>query len=88
MSPDPSAWPPFLRVEEAAALLRISRSSAYEAAARGELPIVKFGRRLRVPRAALARLAGEHPVSVAAEAASDQHEHAGGGTTAPATEET
>jgi excisionase family DNA binding protein len=87
MSPDPSAWPPFLRVEEAAALLRISRSSAYEAVARGELPVVKFGRRLRVPRAVLARLAGEHPVSVDAEATADQHEREGGGTTRHATED-
>jgi excisionase family DNA binding protein len=53
--------PAFLKVEEAAALLRISRSSAYEAVQRGELPTVRFGRRLRVPRHALLRLAGLDP---------------------------
>jgi excisionase family DNA binding protein len=45
-----------LTVEEAARVLGISRSSAYEAARRGELPIVRIGRRYVVPRAALERL--------------------------------
>ena len=52
--------PLFLRVEEAARLLRISRSSAYEAAntwLRSEgkegLPCVRLGRRIVVPRAAI-----------------------------------
>jgi excisionase family DNA binding protein len=42
-----------LTVEEAAKLLGVSRGSAYEAASRGELPTVRIGRRLLVPRAAL-----------------------------------
>jgi excisionase family DNA binding protein len=41
---------------EAAARLGISRALAYEAAHRGELPVRRIGRRLLVPRAALARL--------------------------------
>ena len=45
-----------LTVEEAARLLGISRSSAYEAVRRGELPTVKIGRRYVVPRVALERL--------------------------------
>ena len=52
--------PLFLRVEEAAQLLRISRSSAYEAAntwlrSDGEegLPCIRLGRRIVVPRAAI-----------------------------------
>lgn len=45
-----------LTVEEAARVLGISRSSAYEAARRGELPIVRIGRRYVVPRVALERL--------------------------------
>jgi excisionase family DNA binding protein len=45
-----------LTVEEAARVLGISRSSAYGAARRGELPIVRIGRRYVVPRAALERL--------------------------------
>jgi excisionase family DNA binding protein len=53
--------PPFLTIEEAARVLRIGRTAAYEAAQRGELPTVRFGRRLRVPRHALARLAGLGP---------------------------
>ena len=53
--------PPFLTIEEAARMLRIGRTAAYEAAQRGELPTVRFGRRLRVPRHALARLAGLKP---------------------------
>ena len=39
-----------LTVEEAAAVLRIGRSAAYDAARRGELPVIKVGRSLRVPR--------------------------------------
>jgi len=42
-------------VEEAAALLGIGRNSAYQAIARGELPALRLGRRLLVPRAALER---------------------------------
>jgi len=42
-------------VEEAAALLGIGRNSAYQAIASGELPVVRIGRRLLVPRAALER---------------------------------
>jgi excisionase family DNA binding protein len=45
-----------LTVDEAARLLRIGRSSCYRAIARGEVPSIRVGRRLRVPGAALARL--------------------------------
>jgi excisionase family DNA binding protein len=80
--------PSFLTVEEAARILRISRSSAYEAAISGALPTVKFGgRSLRVPRAALARLAGEHLVSGGTEQAGGQQEPAAGGTSDHASEE-
>ncbi len=44
-----------LTVEEAATLLGIGRNSAYQAIARGELPALRLGRRLLVPRAALDR---------------------------------
>jgi excisionase family DNA binding protein len=40
-------------VPEAAALLRIHKITAYEAIKRGEIPAVKVGRRLLVPRKAL-----------------------------------
>ena len=46
-------------VEDAARLLGISRGLAYEAARRGELPTVRLGRRLLVPRAQLLKLLGE-----------------------------
>ncbi len=42
-----------LTVPEAAKLLRIGRNLAYELVARGEIPSVRLGRLIRVPRAAL-----------------------------------
>jgi hypothetical protein len=54
-----------LRVEEAAAVLRIGRTSAYDLARQFlatngavGLPVVRVGRQLRVPRFQLERLAG------------------------------
>jgi excisionase family DNA binding protein len=44
-----------LTVPEAAELLGIGRTAAYEAARTGELPTVRLGRRVLVPREALAR---------------------------------
>jgi excisionase family DNA binding protein len=43
-------------VEEAAIMLGISRAKAYEFAHTGELPVVRFGRRLVVPASGLDRL--------------------------------
>lgn len=55
--------PDFLTVEEAATVLRLGRSQAYEltrvyraAGGRQGLPVVTLGRRLRVPKTALIRL--------------------------------
>jgi excisionase family DNA binding protein len=45
-------------IAEAAELLGISRALAYELAARGELPIIRLGRRMVVPRARLLALVG------------------------------
>jgi excisionase family DNA binding protein len=42
-----------ITVEEAASLLGIGRSAAYEAARRGQLPTRRLGRRLFVPVPAL-----------------------------------
>jgi excisionase family DNA binding protein len=50
-----------LSVEEAAKLLGISRNSAYEAVRLGQLPVLKFGRRLLIPRAALDALLARNP---------------------------
>jgi excisionase family DNA binding protein len=52
-----------LTVEEAAAALGISRAFAYEAVRRGEIPSIKIGRRVLVPRAALTRMLGSVPDS-------------------------
>lgn len=43
-------------VDEAAKILGIGRTSAFEAVARGDLPAIRMGRRLLVPKAALAEL--------------------------------
>lgn len=42
-----------LTVPEVAKLLRIGRNHAYELVARGEIPSVRLGRLIRVPRAEL-----------------------------------
>ena len=64
-STEPASPPAFLTVEEAAAVLRIGRTAAYLLAGRWEhtsgaegLPVVRFGRLLRVPVHELQRLAG------------------------------
>ena len=61
--PFPNDLPEVLTVEEAAAVLRIGRSCAYEltrrwraTAGREGLPVIELGRHLRVPRAGLRRL--------------------------------
>jgi Helix-turn-helix domain len=43
-------------VPEAGRILGIGRNAAYDAAKRGELPVLKFGKRLVVPVLALERL--------------------------------
>jgi excisionase family DNA binding protein len=45
-----------MSVEEAATVLGISRTFAYEAVARGEIPCIRIGRRILVPRFTLNRL--------------------------------
>ena len=43
-------------VPEAADMLGISRNFAYELVKRQELPVVKFGKRLLIPRVALEKM--------------------------------
>jgi excisionase family DNA binding protein len=50
-----------MSVEEAAAALGISRAFAYDAVARKEIPHIRIGRRILVPRAALHRLLEGEP---------------------------
>jgi excisionase family DNA binding protein len=44
------------RIDEAAKVLGISRNKCYEAAKSGQLPTVRIGKRLLVPKIALAKL--------------------------------
>ena len=53
VEPRDDAKPEFLTVLECAQLLRCGRSATYEAVKRGEIPSIRIGRRLRIPRAAL-----------------------------------
>jgi excisionase family DNA binding protein len=48
--------PAVLTVPEAAQLLRLARNTAYAAARRGQIPTVRIGRRILIPRAALERM--------------------------------
>ncbi len=43
-------------VDEAAELLGISRTSAYEAIRKGEIPHIKIGKRILIPKSALTNL--------------------------------
>jgi excisionase family DNA binding protein len=47
-----------LTVDEAALILGVSRNSAYQAAHTGELPTIKIGKRLLVPRVAFEKMVG------------------------------
>lgn len=55
-APRPAAERLTLSVDEAAALLGVSRQSAYAAARAGELPVLRLGRRILVVRKALEEL--------------------------------
>ena len=55
---DLDVLPPTITVEHAGDLLGLSRSAAYRAADRGELPTIRFGRRLFVPTPKLLALLG------------------------------
>jgi excisionase family DNA binding protein len=46
-------------VPEAGRIVGLGRNASYEAARRGELPVLRFGRILRVPRVALERMLGK-----------------------------
>jgi excisionase family DNA binding protein len=50
-----------MSVPDVAKALGISRNSAYEAVARREIPVIKIGRRLLVPRAAFERMLEGRP---------------------------
>lgn len=47
---------PTMKIDEAALLLGVSRTVAYEAARSGELPTIRLGRRIVVPTAVIRRM--------------------------------
>ena len=55
---DPDDWPATMTISEAARILGISRSAAYRAAAKGEIPTIRIGGRLLVPTAKLREMLG------------------------------
>ena len=55
--PDPEDSP-FVNVPQAAKLLGVGRESAYRAVKSGEIPSIRIGKKIRIPVAALRRLAG------------------------------
>ncbi len=54
------------RVPEAGRLLGLSRNAAYEAAKRGDIPTLRIGRLLLVPKIPLHRMLGITPAATAA----------------------
>jgi excisionase family DNA binding protein len=54
-SPNSASTPVLLHVVEAAEILALSRARVYQMVASGELPHVRFGKAVRIPRAALLR---------------------------------
>ena len=54
--PDPEEMP-FVDVVEAGRLLGVGREAAYNAVRSGEIPSIRVGKKIRVPVAALRRLA-------------------------------
>lgn len=49
---------PFITVEQTAELLGMGRNVAYRAVAEGQIPSIRVGKLIRVPTAAIRRLAG------------------------------
>jgi excisionase family DNA binding protein len=61
-----------LTVPEAGAQLGLGRNASYEAAKRGDIPTIRLGKLLRVPKAALDRLLDPTTVKQRAEAGRDE----------------
>lgn len=56
---------PTITVPMAGRLLGLLRNKAYEAAARGEIPTLRFGKRIVVPTMPLRRMLGLRPARAA-----------------------
>ena len=57
--------PPILTVEQTAKLLGISRGLAFAAVRSGDIPSVRIGRRILVPRERLRQMLGFDPAATA-----------------------
>jgi excisionase family DNA binding protein len=62
-------------VEQAAELLGVGRNTAYDAARKGDLPVLRIGRRLVVPAARLAALLGVTTEELALRAAAASNDN-------------
>jgi excisionase family DNA binding protein len=60
-------------IEEVAKMLGIGRSSAYQAVRVGEIPTIRIGRRLLVPRLALEKILGCLPEALIKNRKIDSH---------------
>lgn len=58
-------FPPTISVERAAEMLGLSRSSGYRGVARGEIPAIRIGGRIRVPTAKILAMLGLDQVQAA-----------------------
>jgi excisionase family DNA binding protein len=58
-SPPARKRPDTYSVPEAGRIVGLGKNASYDAVRRGELPVLRFGRILRVPRAALERMLGK-----------------------------
>lgn len=56
--------PHTISVAQAAELLGIGKNAAYQAAAAGQLPVLRLGRRLLVPTARLRQMLGVEEASI------------------------
>jgi len=64
-----SSQPVLLYVSEAAKMLALSRARVYQMVASGEVPHVRFGKAVRIPRAALLRYIDRQTVNADNDAA-------------------
>ena len=53
-------------VDEVAALLGIGRNGAYEGVRSGQIPAIRIGKRILIPKAALDRMLARDPVATGA----------------------
>jgi excisionase family DNA binding protein len=67
VSIDLDGLPTVLTVEQAGRLFGLGRSGSYDAVQRGELPVLRFGRRLVVPTARLLAMLGLEPAMLGLE---------------------